>query len=67
MGHVREEMLCYLQGQERADGSFLFITASTEFCSLFFSYVSNGASGMQVSAATQTESEIRGCWSGCCP
>lgn len=28
MGQVKEEKFCYLQGQERANGSFLFITPS---------------------------------------
>lgn len=43
-----------LFARTRTDVSFLFIIASTDFCSFyfFFPYVSNGASGMQVSAAT---------------
>lgn len=52
MGQARKEMLCYLQGQERADGSFLFITASRgiffPFLSFFSCDIVHRASGLQV-------------------
>lgn len=47
MGQVREEKFCYLQGQDRASGSFLFITPSRAFFVVVVMSV-HGASGMLV-------------------